>query len=386
MSRIQNKIAFINAARSIVGDTASTISRTQIEHAAHTAGVKFPSWLTTNPKYRDKWGSYILPSIEEVSSPSKDDEEEDEGDGQTILCGDCKVPEIDSTYIPSVNHDIITRIVNSMNFHPCYISGRSGYGKTMTVEQVCALSKREFILQGINEETTEDHLLGGMRLVNGETRFQYGPVALAMMRGAVILFDEVDFGTTKILCLQRVMEGKPVYISRINKWIHPKKGFTPFLTGNTKGRGDMTGRFIGTRAMNDAFLERVNTYLVHNPPDASVETRIVATAMNGYECVDEQFANFLVAWARKTREDFANRALQDEICTRRLRQIVANYAIRGKSIANRVDAIRDAISRFDEVTVETMIEAYKAIDYAVSPAPDKANNMGAAPTGTTAPF
>jgi hypothetical protein len=218
--RIQGKIAFIQAARKIIGEEAF-ITRAQIEQAANDAKVPFPSWLTTDKTYRDSWGVYRLPTEAEVMAHTKDESENEadlgDPDSHTILYGDCTVPDKDTTYIPSVNHDVLTKIIRSRKFHPTFISGRSGYGKTMTVEQICAREGRDFMFVGVNEETTEDHLLGGFRLVNGETKFAYGPVAIAMMRGAVLLLDEIDFGTTKILCLQRMMEGKPVYITRINK-------------------------------------------------------------------------------------------------------------------------------------------------------------------------
>jgi MoxR-like ATPase len=406
--RKEQKVAFLNEAYKITGGRRE-ITRPEVVAAAAAAGVKSPAWLTNDPIYRVKWGVYRLPTLAEVqgrpsrvpktvaaavasvavtataaASPVAAEVAEVKSDDAAyidfaMIGGDTLVPAPDATYVAWGNHDKVYRIVKSGQFHPVYITGDSGCGKTFMVEQICAALGREFYRVNITAETSEDDLLGGFRLVNGETKFHYGPVALAMVRGGVLLLDEVDLGTNKILCLQPVMEGKAVYLKKINKWVAPAKGFTVLLTGNTKGLGDLTGKFIGTAPMNNAFLERINVTLEQDYPSASIERKMLVRLMNSIGKVDEGFADVLTRWAENTRKIAKEGGSDDLITTRRLTQIVKNWLI----YDDRLEAVEDAVARFDEVTREAFVSGYKALDPVVNPSSAKADKMGEAPAAAS---
>lgn len=411
--RKEQKVAFLNEAYKITGGRRE-ITRPEVVAAAEAAGVKSPAWLTNDPIYRVKWGVYRLPTIAEVTgrpsrvpktvaaavaavattvasaSPVAAEVATVKSDDAAyidfaMIGGDTLVPSADPTYVPWGNHDKVFRIVKSGQFHPVYITGDSGCGKTFMVEQICASLGREFYRVNITAETSEDDLLGGFRLVNGETKFHYGPVALAMVRGGVLLLDEVDLGTNKILCLQPVMEGKAVYLKKINKWVTPAKGFTVLLTGNTKGLGDLTGKFIGTAPMNNAFLERINVTLEQDYPTPAVERKMLNRLMGTLGKTDEGFSDVLTRWAEGTRKIVKEGGADDLITTRRLTQIVKNWMI----YDDRLEAVTDAVARFDETTREAFLSAYKALDPTINPPAAKADDLGAAPaaaTSTDCPF
>ena len=403
MSRKEQKIAFLNAAYKITGGSRE-ITRPQVESAAAAAGTKMPAWLTNDPIYRVRWGVYRLPTLAEVqgrparlpkvaaavaaatvatvaaATPLTVEVAAPKGEHDSFIDfamvgGDSVVPTADANYVAWGNHDKIFRIIKSGKFHPTYITGHSGNGKTFMVEQVCAALRREFFRVNITTETSEDDLLGGFRLVGGETKFNYGPVTLAMVRGGVLLLDEVDLGTNKIMCLQPVLEGKPVYLKKINKWVTPAAGFTVILTGNTKGSGDLTGKYIGTNTLNNAFLERINVTVEQDYPTPSIEKKMLTRLMQSIGTVDEQFAEVLTKWAEGTRKIYKDGGSDDLITTRRLVQIVKNWVVYG----DRLEAVTDAVARFDEVTRESFLNGYKALDPMVNPSNAKADAMGAAP-------
>jgi MoxR-like ATPase len=289
------------------------------------------------------------------------------------------VPERLPTYVPFGCHTDLLAVIKSRKFYPVFISGLSGNGKTTTVEQVCAETGREFYRVNITAETTEDDLLGGFRLVDGATVWFDGPVVLAMKRGGVLLLDEVDLGTTKILCLQPVLEGKPVFLKKINQWATPAAGFNVVLTGNTKGRGDESGKFVGTNVLNEAFLERIPETVVQDYPSESVEEKILVKVLNHLGTPDDQFAKNLVRWASTTRKTYAEGATDDLITTRRLVQAANAFAIYG----DRLKAIEKVVTRFDDATRDSFVDLYKKLDAEVSgPVDDSA--VGAAPTSATA--
>ncbi|MGA1542979.1 MAG: AAA family ATPase, partial [Ilumatobacteraceae bacterium] len=262
-------------------------------------------------------------------------------------------------------------IVDSGRFYPIYITGLSGNGKTTSVEQVCAEKNREFFRVNINVETDEDDLLGGFRLIDGNTVFQYGPVAEAMRRGAVLLLDEVDLGTTKIMCLQSVLEGKGVYLKKINRWVHPAEGFQVFLTGNTKGQGngDHDDKFVGTNVLNEAFLDRIPVMLDQDYPPATVEKKIlgkvVKESCGSVDSDAKGFIDNLAKWAEIVRHTFAEGAIEDVITTRRLVQIVQGYCILG----DRVESIKNCLTRFDASVQDSFLSLYDKIDADVNTSP-----------------
>ena len=284
------------------------------------------------------------------------------------------VPEKAAGYVPFGNFADVRSIIKSRKFYPAYITGLSGNGKTMMIEQVCANEKRECVRVNITIETDEDDLIGGFRLVNGETVWQDGPVITAMSRGAVLLLDEVDLGSNKLMCLQPVLEGKAVYLKKTNRVVHPAPGFNVIATANTKGKGSDDGRFIGTNVMNEAFLERFSITMEQEYPAAKVETKILNNVLQASGITATEFVDKLVTWADVIRKSFFEGALSEIISTRRLVHICEAYAIFGE---NKVKAIELCLNRFDVDTKNAFLELYKKVDETVEPAP------AAEPVGAT---
>ena len=400
MKRSEAKSKFLTAAYAITGGSRE-ITRPQVVQAADDAGLPIPAWFVNDRQYRVAWGRYRLPLQDGGVAPRKATAPsvtvrpapaatpvqvapppmvESAPVAQTsldlaILSGEAVVPTVDPNYVPWGNHDTIYEIVKSGRFFPVYVWGLSGNGKTFTTEQVCAMLGREYYRVNITPETCEDDLLGGFRLVSGETKFIYGPVSLAMERGGVLLLDEVDLGSDKIMALQPVLEGKPVYLKKINKWVRPAPGFTVVMTGNTKGLGDETGKFAGTRILNTAFLERVNIMLKQEYPRPTVEKKILTKMMESSGCVDEKFADALVRWAEAIRKTYDEGVSEEVITTRRLVQIVSGYCI----FKDRLTAVRHGVGRFDDVTAEAFLNLYQKIDAEATAADPDASKAGAAP-------
>ena len=266
------------------------------------------------------------------------------------------IPSVDPNYIACGNHKDVQSIVKSRMFFPMFITGLSGNGKTFMVEQVCAKLKRECVRVNVTIETDEDDLLGGFRLQDGQTVFHKGPVVEAMERGAVLLLDEVDLASSKILCLQPVLEGKGVFLKKINQWITPAEGFNVIATANTKGKGSESGQFMGTNILNEAFLERFAITLEQEYTQPKTEVRIVKSAMG--DKVDEEFASKLVDWAKVIRDTHADGGIDEIISTRRLVHIAKSYAIFG----DRMKSIELCVARFDSEIKDTFLDLYTKID------------------------
>ena len=274
------------------------------------------------------------------------------------------IPDTDKTYISWGNHKDLESIVKSRYFYPTFITGLSGNGKTLMVEQICAKLKRDLVRVNITIETDEDDLLGGFRLVDGETVFHKGPVIDAMERGAVLLLDEVDLASNKILCLQPVLEGKGVYLKKINQWIRPTDGFTIIATANTKGKGSESGAFIGTNILNEAFLERFAITFEQEYPSVSVEKKILVKNFNSFGLDDEDYVNNLVNWADIIRKTYYDGGVDEIISTRRLVHIAKAYSI----FKDRAKAIDLCIQRFDDETKESFRDLYSKVDAEVDSA------------------
>ena len=255
----------------------------------------------------------------------------------------------------------IKSIIKSKLFYPIFVTGLSGNGKTLNVQEACAELKRECVRVNVTIETDEDDLIGGFRLVDGETKFNLGPVAIAMERGAVLLLDEVDLASNKIMCLQPVLEGNGIYVKKINRYIKPAKGFTVIATANTKGRGSDDGKFIGTNILNEAFLERFPITMEQPYPALSVEKKIVLGSMEKYGTVDEDFADKLVTWAEVIRKTYFEGAVDELISTRRLDHIVKAYTI----FKDKLKAIEMCTNRFDEDTKVSFVDLYSKVDAGV---------------------
>ena len=263
------------------------------------------------------------------------------------------IPQKDDSFVKFGNFSDIKKIIQSRLFYPTFITGLSGNGKTFLVEQACAQLKRELIRVNITIETDEDDLIGGFRLVNGETVWHNGPVIEALERGAVLLLDEVDLASNKILCLQSVLEGNGVYLKKIGTYVRPAKGFQVFATANTKGKGSEDGRFIGTNVLNEAFLERFPVTFEQAYPSPATEAKILAK-----HCADDKFVSNLVDWADIIRKTFADGGIDEVISTRRLVHIAQAYSIFG----DKAKAIKVCIARFDDETMKAFEELYDKVD------------------------
>ena len=272
------------------------------------------------------------------------------------------IPEKDDTFVSFGNFTDVKKIIQSGIFYPTFITGLSGNGKTFSVEQACSQLKREYIRVNITLESDSDDLLGGFRLVNGETVWHNGPVVEAMERGAILLLDEIDLASNKIMCLQSVLEGKGVFLKKIGVHIAPKAGFNVFATANTKGKGSDDGRFIGTNVLNEAFLERFPITFEQQYPTISIETKILTNVAQSLKIpmIGEHtdFIKHLCNWSDIIRKTFADGGIDEVISTRRLVHIIKAYSIFGK----KDKALKVCLNRFDDETKATFVELYDKID------------------------
>ena len=263
------------------------------------------------------------------------------------------IPQKDDSFVQFGNFTDIKKIIKSGVFYPTFITGLSGNGKTFSVEQACAQTKRELIRVNITIETDEDDLIGGFRLIDGNTVWHNGPVIEALERGAVLLLDEIDLASNKILCLQSILEGKGVFLKKIGKWVTPKNGFNVIATANTKGKGSDDGRFIGTNVLNEAFLERFPVTFEQEYPTSAIETKILNKL-----CSDGEFCKRLADWADIIRKTFYDGGIEEIISTRRLVHIVQAFNIFG----DKAKAIQVCVNRFDDETKQAFLELYDKVD------------------------
>ena len=366
------KKLFVDIAAEMFGDGA-TINKEMTRQAAKKAKIPVPTWFLSRCKVG--YNMFELPSEGESVSAAAPVVTEEHAVVNLVASNMEKqnlIPTLFEGFVPWGNYGNLKKIIKSNLFYPVFITGLSGNGKTLMVEQLHAELGKELIRVNITIETDEDDLLGGFRLVNGETKFVPGPVIEAMERGCTLLLDECDLGSNKLLALQPVLEGKGVFLKKINKWIVPKKGFNVFATANTKGKGSEDGRFIGTNILNEAFLERFAITIEQPYPTAAVEKKIVLGSMKKYNAVDEDFAANLVTWAEVIRKTFYDGGVDEVISTRRLDHIAKAFAI----FEDKMLAIEMCVSRFDEDTKESFIDLYTKVDAGVNvmDSPDDIND------------
>jgi MoxR-like ATPase len=373
MPRISDRSAFITAATSMFGDI-DTITRQQISLVCDRNNVDWPNWLTCEKSLRVGRGVYSMtgkvppvPADAVVSAAPAVSNVDDmvlANLQSTTSMSINLVPTKASGYVPFGHFNDVRSIIKSKRFYPTYVTGLSGNGKTMMIEQICANEGRELVRANITKETDEDDLIGGFRLMDGKTVWQNGPVLVAMERGSVLLLDEVDLGDAKLMCLQPVLEGKTIYVKKINKVVTPAAGFNIIATANTKGKGSDDGRFIGTNVMNEAFLERFSITFEQEYPALKVEQKIINNvfAENGIEAKD--FSDKLVQWADVIRKSFYEGAVSDIISTRRLVHIAQAYTIFNQ---DREKAIRLCLNRFDVDTKNSFLDLYMKLDETLNP-------------------
>mgnify|MGYP001178618196 CR=1 FL=1 len=347
---------------------SETVTRAQINALVKKKVIKNPSWLKSD-KYKVGRGVYKLPLNDNeetadnnvVESPKV---EKTESKAAYIVSSltENVIPDKDKDFVNFGNFSDIRNIITSKKFYPVFITGLSGNGKTLAVTQSCAVAKREMIRVNITIETDEDDLLGGYRLRDGQTVWQNGPVIEAMNRGAVLLLDEIDLASNKIMCLQPILEGSGIYVKKINKWVKPKFGFNVVATANTKGQGSEDGKFIGTNVLNEAFLERFPVTFEQEYPAAKTEEKIVATKLKSAGKSDVKFAKNLVTWADVIRRTYFDGGVDEIISTRRLVHIAEAYGI----FKNKMKAISVCTNRFDEDVKTSFVDLYSKVDSGAS--------------------
>lgn len=281
---------------------------------------------------------------------------------QSVSSEEVYVPEKDATFVRWGYFKDVLQIIKSNMFYPMYVAGLSGNGKTMMIEQACANAGREYVRVQITPETDEDDLIGGFRLIDGETVFAMGPVIKAMQAGAILLIDEIDRGSNKLMCLQGILEGKPFMIKKTGEVIKPAAGFNVIATANTKGQGDESGRFISATIIDDAFLERFTVTLEQPYPSETIEKKIIVNHMEKFGVSDDGFSELLVRWGQAIRKTFLDGGVDDLISTRRLCHIVQTFSIFG----DRLKAVELCVNRFESDTRQAFIDLYTKIDAEVA--------------------
>ena len=345
---------------------SDTVTRAQINDLVKSKKISNPAWLKSD-KYKVDRGVYKLPlkddDTADVKTTSKVESTSDTKAAYIVSSlTDNVVPAKDTDFVKFGNYTDINSIVKSKKFYPVFITGLSGNGKTLAVTQACAEAKREMIRVNITIETDEDDLLGGYRLRDGQTIWQNGPVIEAMERGAILLLDEIDLASNKIMCLQPILEGSGVYVKKINKFVKPKLGFNVIATANTKGQGSDDGKFIGTNVLNEAFLERFPVTFEQEYPSAKIEEKIVSTKLKSAGKSDDKFAHNLVTWADVIRKTYKDGGVDEIISTRRLVHIAEAYGI----FKNKMKAIQVCTNRFDDDTKNSFVDLYTKVDSGAS--------------------
>ena len=361
---------FVDYAVKKFGTNELTVS--QLKDANKHFGCKYaPQWLIKNSDYKIGKSLFKLPtendSVEVKSSgeaekvlPTKTTNSE-AAYVVSSLVGNI-VPQKDPVFVSFGNYPDLKSIVKSNMFYPVFITGLSGNGKTMGVTQACAEAKKELIRVNITIETDEDDLLGGYRLKDGQTVWQNGPVIEAMERGALLLLDEIDLASNKIMCLQPILEGSGIYVKKINKFVKPANGFNVVATANTKGQGSDDGKFIGTNVLNEAFLERFPITFEQKYPTAKIEEKILVNTLAKSGKKDADFCKKLVTWADVIRKTYFDGGVDEIISTRRLVHIIQAYAI----FKNKMKAIEVCTNRFDDDTKNSFTELYTKVDAGAS--------------------
>ena len=368
----RNAKAFVQAATEIFGENA-ILNRDQIQRVVDERSVPYPFWFVTRQEFRANRGQYRLPDAPNAVRPAVTATIMEEPAivemAQTATVhvlrqkkledhADTSIPEKYQGYVPFGFYKDLTSIVLSQEFFPVFITGMSGNGKTLMVEQVCATLKRECIRVNISVETDESDLIGGPTLIDGNVVYRDGPVMTAMKRGAILLIDEVDRGSNKLMCLQGILEGKPYFNKKSGEYIYPKRGFNVVATANTKGRGSEEGRYL-SQILDDAFLERFNITVEQEYPESKVELKILKPLLN-----DDEFAENLVKWADVIRKTFAEGGVDEIVSTRRLVHIAKTYSI----FKDRQKAIQLCVNRFDQETKDSFLDLYSKVDVKVAEA------------------
>ena len=384
MEYTEKQLKFLSAAIVKYGEGA-VLAKETISEIADENGLKFPFWLTDArrmgsftkvdkdtyrlPALNGGEGATVAAAWKEMAPDIKPLEEvvveakntESTLDMSTYFNPAELIPKKDPLFVAHGHFSDLVKVISSRKFYPVFETGESGTGKTYMTEQACAKLKREFIRVNITVETDEDDLLGHYALIDGNTVWQDGPVVIAMERGAVLLLDEIDLASNKVMCLQPILEGKGVYLKKINRMVKPAAGFTVVATANTKGKGSEDGRFVFTNILNEAFLERFPITMEVGYPSAPTEKKIVNKVLDSLGVSDSDFAEKLVNWANAIRKTFYDGGIDEVIATRRLVHISNAFAI----FRDRMKSIEMCVNRFDEDTKTSFLDLYSKIDAGV---------------------
>lgn len=368
MNRAQKKEMFINA---LVLTGKDQVTKSEITEICEKIDIAHPYWFTNDEKNKVTRGVYKVPTIGATASPAiemvaqvlpmtKPVEKSDNRiqNVQTDLESSDLIPKSYKNYVPFGNFEDVLSIVNSHRFFPVFVTGHSGNGKTMSIEQACAKAKRKFVCVSMTPETDESDLLGNYVLINGNMEWRDGPVTTAARQGAVLCIDEIDYGAQNLSSLQRVLEGKPFMLKKKGELITPAPGFTVFATANTKGKGSDDGRYMFTNVLNEAFLERFRTTMEQEFPPVKTERKIIEKELTSVGRADNEFAEKLVTWADVIRKTFADGGCDEVISTRRLVHIVETFGIFG----DKMKSIGLCLNRFDDDTKASFLDLYTKVD------------------------
>ena len=376
MTYTAKRKTFLREASDTYGYEA-VVTKAELTEVAERLKTGFPYWITNSKvmgDYKVSKGKWKLPSLngeeETVESKpvvieTKTSEVKSEAttlDMSTYFNPEELIPKKDPLFVAHGHFSDLTKVLRAGKFYPVFETGESGTGKTYMTEQACAKLKREFIRVNITVETDEDDLLGHYALIDGNTVWQDGPVVIAMERGAVLLLDEIDLASNKVMCLQPILEGKGVYLKKVNRMVKPASGFTVVATANTKGKGSEDGRFVFTNILNEAFLERFPITMEVGYPSSNTEKKIVNKVLDSLGVSDTDFSEKLVNWANAIRKTFYDGGIDEVIATRRLVHIANAFSIFG----DRMKAIEMCVNRFDEDTKTSFLDLYSKIDAGVN--------------------
>ena len=368
-SRAEKRQLFIDA---LIATGKSEVSLSEVKDIATNSGLSIPYWFTNDETNKIKRGVYRVPgssnaapAIEMAAQVIPMAKPTVPGNRIANVTTDLEVedliPSQYSNYVPFGNFEDVLSIVQSKQFFPVFITGQSGNGKTMSIEQACAKAKRKFVCVSMTPDSDEGDLLGNYVLINGQMEWRDGPVTVAARQGAVLCIDEIDYGAQNLSCLQRVLEGKPFLLKKKNELVTPAPGFTVFATANTKGKGSEDGRFMFTNVLNEAFLERFPNTMEQEWPPAKIEEKIIGKELDAVGRYDATFAKNLVTWANTIRNTFADGGCDEVISTRRLVHIVKTFGIYG----DKRKAIEYCLNRFDADTKATFYDLYTKVDAGV---------------------
>jgi len=369
-NRADKRQAFIDA---LIATGKSEVTRDDVRAVVEKTGISWPQWFFKDETNKLKRGVFRVPGVSgavpatqtinlaaQVIPISKPDVASGNriANVTTDLEIENLIPSQYNNYVPFGNFEDVLSIVKSNQFFPVFITGQSGNGKTMSIEQACAKAKRKFVCVSMTPDTDEGDLLGNYVLINGQMEWRDGPVTVAARQGAVLCIDEIDYGAQNLSCLQRVLEGKPFLLKKKNELVSPAPGFTVFATANTKGKGSEDGRYMFTNVLNEAFLERFPNTMEQEWPPVKVEEKIINKELDSVNRSDEMFAKNLVSWANVIRNTFADGGCDEVISTRRLVHIVKTFGIYG----DKKKAIDYCLNRFDADTKATFFDLYTKID------------------------